>query len=379
MSEALDLLITGGTVLNPATGTHAELDVGIAAGRIAAVQSKLPRENAKQLLDARGCYVAPGLIDFHVHSYWGVNPYGFDADPICLATGVTTAVDAGSAGPINFLGFRKLIHEQARTRMLGFTALAQHGVLNDPGELENLRFADPEAAARTVSENRSIAVGIKVRLHKKSVGDNGREALRLAVKAGNASRSPVMVHIGNTGISMEEIVDTLRAGDIVTHCYTPQQPSVVDERGRLRDAVRNAHERGVIFDVGHANGHFDFNLVGRAMGDGLSPDVISTDLHGRMGPDNPVVDMPTTMTKFLHLGLTLDQIVAACTIKPARVIGWQDQIGSLEVGREADVAVLQLVDEPVKLRDCVGSEMAVNQRIAARWTIRRGEVFQGKG
>jgi dihydroorotase len=379
MSQTFDLLLSGGTVLNPATGLHQELDVGITAGRIATIQSRIARENAKEVLDARGCYVTPGLIDFHVHSYWGVNPYGFDADPICLATGVTTAVDAGSAGPINFLGFRKLIHEQARTRMLGFTALAQHGVLNDPGELENLRFADPEAAARTVAENRSIGVGIKVRLHKKSVGDNGREALRLAVKAGEASRSPVMVHVGNTGISMEEIVDTLRAGDIVTHCYTPQQPSIVDERGRLRDAVRKAHERGVIFDVGHANGHFDFNLVRRAMGDGLSPDVISTDLHGRMGPDNPVVDMPTTLTKFLALGLSMDRVIATCTINPARVIGWQDRIGSLEVGREADVTVLQLIDEPVKLRDCVGGEMTVSQRIAARWTIRGGEVFQGKG
>jgi len=379
MSDTFDLLITGGTVLNPATGLCDELDVGITSGRISALQASLPRKNAKQVLDAGGCYVTPGLIDLHIHSYWGVNPYGFDADPICLTTGVTTAVDAGSAGPVNFLGFKKLVHEKARTRMLGFTALAQHGVLNDPGELEELRFAAPEAAARTVGENRSIAVGIKVRLHKKSVGDNGREALRLAIKAGAASRSPVMVHIGNTGISMEEIVDTLRAGDIVTHCYTPQQPSIVDEHGRLRDAVKKAHERGVIFDVGHANGHFDFALVHRAMGDGLPPDVISTDLHGRMGPDNPVVDMPTTLTKFLALGLSMDQVIAACTSNAARVIGWQDRLGSLELGREADVAVLQLLHEPVKLRDCVGGELAVNQRIAARWTIRRGEVFQGKG
>jgi dihydroorotase len=379
MNEAFDLLITGGTVLNPATGMKRQADVAIAGDRIQAIEATLPRQDAKQVLDVQDCYVTPGLIDFHVHSYWGVNPYGFDADPICRAGGVTTAVDAGSAGPINFPGFKKLIHEQTWTRMLGFIALAQHGVLNDPGELENLRFADPEAAARTVAENRSIGVGIKVRLHKKSVGDNGREALRLAVKAGDASHSPVMVHIGDTAISMEEIVDALRAGDIVTHCYTPKQPSIVDERGRLRDAVRKAHERGVIFDVGHANGHFDFNLVRIAMGDGLPPDVISTDLHGRLGPDNPVVDMPTTMTKFLHLGLTLDQIVAACTIKPARVIGWQDRIGSLEVGREADLAVLQLVDEPAKLRDCVGGEISVNRRIAARWTIRHGEVFSGKG
>lgn len=379
MNEAFDLLITGGTVLNPATGMNRRSDVAIAGDRIQAIAADLSRQHAKRALDVQGCYVTPGLIDFHIHSYWGVNPYGFDADPICRAGGVTTAVDAGSAGPINFPGFKKLIHEQARTRMLGFIALAQHGVLNDPGELENLRFADPEAAARTVAENRSIGVGIKVRLHEKSVGVNGREALRLAVKAGDASRSPVMVHIGNTAISIEEIVETLRAGDIVTHCYTPKQPSIVDESGRLRDAVRKAHERGVIFDVGHANGHFDFNLVRNAMADGLPPDIVSTDLHGRLGPDNPVVDMPTTMTKFLHLGLSLDQIVAACTIKPARVIGWQDRIGSLEVGREADVAVLQLVDAPAQLRDCVGGKMLVNRRLAARWTIRRGEVFPGKG
>ncbi len=378
MTEAFDLILTGGTVLNPASGLKQELDVGIAGDRIAAIDSKLPRKSARKVLDVRGCYVTPGLIDFHVHSYWGVNPYGFNADPICLASGVTTAVDAGSSGPVNFLGFKKLVHEPSRTRMLAFVALAQHGVLNDPGELENLKFADPDGAAQSVTDARSVGVGIKVRLHKKAVGDHGPEALRMAVRTGEACKSPVMVHIGNTGISMEEIVDTLRCGDVVTHCYTPQKPSVVDEKGRLREAVRKAHERGVIFDVGHANGHFDFDLVRRAMGDGLLPDIISSDLHGRMGPDNPVVDMPTTMTKFLHLGLSLEQVVAACTTNPARVIGWHDRLSSLEVGREADIAVLQLVDEPTKLRDCVGGEWNVTKRIAARWTIRRGELFQGK-
>jgi dihydroorotase len=379
MIATFDLILAGGTVLNPASGLKQELDVGIAGERITALASKLARENAKKVLDVRGCYVTPGLIDFHVHSYWGVNPYGFNADPVCLTSGVTTAIDAGSSGPVNFLGFKKLVYEQSRTRMLAFVALAQHGVLNDPGELENLKFADPDGAAQSVSDARNVGAGIKVRLHKKSVGDHGREALRMAVRTGEACAAPVMVHIGNTGISMEEIVDTLRPGDVVTHCYTPQKPSIVDEKGRLREAVRKADERGVVFDVGHANGHFDFNLVRRAMGDGLLPDIISTDLHGRMGPANPVVDMPTTLTKFLHLGLSLEQVVAACTINPARVIGWQDRLGNLEIGREADIAVLQFVDEPTKLRDCVGGEWNVNRRLAARWTIRQGELFQGKG
>src|SRR5437762_216450 len=284
MSNTFDLLLTGGTVLNPASGLRKELAVGITDGRIADIQSKLPRENAKKVLDVRGCYVTPGLIDFHVHSYWGVNPYGFNADSICLVSGVTTAIDAGSSGPVNFLGFKKLVNEPSKTRMLAFVAVAQHGVLNDPGELQNLRFADPEAAARSVN-----------------------------------------------------------------------------------------------FDVGHGSGHFDFNLVRRAIGDGLSPDVISSDLHGRMKqPGFGIVgDLPTTLTKFLALGLNLDQIIAMCTIHPARVIGWQDRLGNLEVGRDADVTVLQVVNEATKLRDSVGGEMTAEQRIAARWTIRGGEVFPG--
>lgn len=150
----------------------------------------------------------------------------------------------------------------------------------------------------------------------------------------------------------------------------------MDEAGRLREAVRRAHERGVLFDVGHANRHFDFNLVRRGMEDGLVPDVISTDLHSRSG-SGPVVDLPTTMTKFLTLGMSLEQVVAACTIHPARAIGWQDRLGRLEPGSEADLAVLELVDEPTKLKDSVGGELIAERRIAARWTIRRGEVFQG--
>jgi dihydroorotase len=381
MTDTFDLLLTGGTVIDPSSSVNQKLDLGMTGDRIAAIGSNIPPVNAKRVLNVDGCIVTPGLIDFHVHSYWGVNPYGFNADPVCLATGVTTTMDAGSSGPVNFLGFRKLVYEQSRARMLAFVAMAQHGVLNDPGELENLRFADSEGAAQVVAENPDVAIGIKVRMHKKAVGENSREALRLAVKAGEACRAPVMVHVGDTAISMEEIVDSLRTGDIVTHCYTPQQPSIIDKNGRLLDAVRKAQARGVIFDVGHAGGHFDFDLVRRAIDDGLLPDIISSDLHGRLKqPGFGIIgDLPTVMTKFLVLGLSLERIIAACTISPARAIGWQDRLGSLKVGSEADIAVLEVVSESVNLHDSVGGKMTAQQRIAPRWTIRGGEVFAAKG
>ncbi|MFI5268708.1 MAG: amidohydrolase/deacetylase family metallohydrolase [Chloroflexota bacterium] len=372
MSTVFDVLVAGGTVLDPASGRQEALDVGVVAGRVTDLRPNLPRNGASRVLDARGCFVTPGLIDFHVHSYWGVNPYGFDADPICQASGVTTAVDAGSSGPVNFLGFKRFIAERARTRMLAFVCVAQHGVFNGPGELEDLRFADPEGAAQTIKEHPDVAVGIKVRLHEK-VADHGPEALALAIKAGEASGTPVMVHIGDTQMSMEQIVDTLRPGDIVTHCFTPLKPSITDDNGRLRPAVRRAHERGVLFDVGHANRHLDFEIVRACIHDGLMPDTISTDLHGRGGRDL-VVDLPTTMTKFLALGMSLQQVVAACTTNPAKAIGWQDRLGRLEIGCQADLAVLGLVDGPVSLRDSTGAEITAARRIAARWTIRHGAV-----
>ncbi len=376
MRPRYDLLLGGGTIVDPASGRNGPFDVGVLDGAIAAIEPRLAPEDAAQVIDARGLYVTPGLIDLHVHAYWGVNVYGFDVDPICVASGVTTAVDAGSAGPVNFLGFRRFIAERARTRLLAFVCVAQHGVMNAPArELNDLRFAVPEAAADTVHEHRGVAEGIKVRLDHPTVGGHGREALRLAIQAGEASRSPVMVHIGHTALSIEEIADTLRPGDVITHCYTPLTPSIVDERGAVRPAVRAAHERGLVLDVGHANRHLTFDIVRACLAQGLRPDVISSDLHAFSG-DGPVVDLPTTLSKFLALGMPLDEVIAASTVNAARTIGWDDRIGRLEAGRVADIAMLELVEAPATLRDSGGGELRVERQLRARGTIRAGTVLR---
>lgn len=379
MRTRFDLLLAGGTVLDPGSGLVGRYDVGVANGDVVAIEPALSVDTAARVLDVRGCYVTPGLIDFHVHAYWGVNAYGFDVDPICLATGVTTAVDAGSAGPVNFLGFKRFIAERTRTRLLAFVCVAKHGVWQSPAkELLDLRFADPEGAARTVVQHRDLAVGIKVRLDRPSVADNGRAALRLAIQAGEASGTPVMVHIGGTGLSLEEIAETLRPGDVITHCFTPLAPSIVDERLRVRPAVRAAHERGLVLDVGHANKHLTFDIMRACLDQGLVPDVISSDLH-LLAQGQPVVDLPTTMTKLLTLGMSLEQVIAACTVNPARAIGWDDRIGGLAVGRVADLAVLELTDAPVTLHDSVGATLEAPQRLEPRWTIRRGQVHPATG
>jgi dihydroorotase len=371
-----DLLLRGGTVLDPASGRHGRFDVGIRDGRIAAIEPQLSPDGADRVVYARGRYVTPGLIDFHVHSYWGVNEFGLDVDPLCQESGVTTAVDAGSAGPANFVGYERFVAAGAGTRLLGFVALARYGILASTAELSDLRFADPDGAARTVQEHPERAVGIKLRLDRSMVGDNGREALRLAILAGEASGTPVMVHIGYTGLSIEEIADTLRPGDVITHCFTPLAPSIVDEQGRVRPAVRAAQERGVILDVGHAGRHFPFEIARACIAQGLPPQIISTDIHGKMRPE-AMLDLPTALSKLLAVGMSLEQVIAACTINPARAIGWDDRIGRLEVGGVADIAVLELVDGPTTLRDCVGGELTAPRWLRACQTIRAGQVVGG--
>jgi len=370
---AFDVAVTGGTVIDPANGVHARLDVGITGNRIAAVGPDLGGK-ARHIVDASGGYVIPGLVDLHVHVYWGVADLSVEADPTCLGRGATTVVDAGSSGANTFAGFRRYIIEPARGRILAFLNISAMGQI-DPvwGELHDLRYVEPERAAMVARANPDVIVGFKVRISEMLAGPNGLAGLERAIEAGAAAGLPVMVHIGGSGFDIEEALARLRPGDIVTHSYTAWQPGIVTSNGRIVAGALEARARGVRFDIGHGAGSFTWAVAESALADGFRPDTISSDLH-RFNVPLPVQDLATTLSKFLLLGLSIDDVVAMATAAPAAALGRSAQFGTLGVSAPADVTVLALEDADVNLEDSRGVTRQAQQRLVPTAVVRDGTV-----
>ena len=370
----LDLVIVGGTVIDPGSRLFDRLDVAIAGGRIVAVESDLGSVAARQVVDATGQLVVPGLVDLHVHVYWGVADLSIEADPTCLGRGVTTVADAGSAGANTFPGFRRSVVEASRGRILAYLNISAMGQI-DPflGELHDLRFADPERAAAVARANPDLIVGFKVRVSEMLAGPNGLAGLDLALVAGRATSLPVMVHIGGTPFDIEEVLVRLRPGDVVTHAYTGWRPGgIVTDGGRVVAAATEARARGVLFDVGHGAGSFTWPIAEAAITDGFLPDTISSDLH-RFNVAGPVRDLATTLSKFLLLGLSVEDVVAMATTAPSAALGRTGTLGSLAVGAEADVTILALEEGRFALTDSAGATREARQRLVPVGVIRAGQ------
>ena len=368
-----DLLIAGGVVLDPGNGRHGRGDIAIVDGRIAATGPNLPATAAGDVLDASDLLVVPGLVDLHVHVYPGVADLSIEADPTCLSRGVTTAVDAGSAGANTFAGFRRLVVGPSRGRVLAYLNISAMGQI-DPflGELHDLRFADPERAAAVASANPDVVVGFKVRVSEMLAGPNGLAGLDRAIEAGRATGLPVMVHIGGTPFGIEDVVGRLRPGDVVTHAYTGWQPGgIMTDAGRVVAAVREARARGVRFDVGHGAGSFTWPVAEAALADGFRPDTISSDLH-RFNVAGPVHDLVTTLSKFLLLGLSLDDVIAMATAAPAAALGMTGRVGALGVGADADVTLLRLEEGRFQLTDSAGTVREARRRLVPVAVVRAG-------
>jgi dihydroorotase len=370
---SMDLVVAGGTVVDPAGGLHARRDVGVVDGRIVAVEPHIPAASARAVLDATGLLVVPGLVDLHVHVYWGVADLSVEADPTCLGRGATTVVDAGSAGANTFPGFRRWVAEASRGRVLAYLNISAMGQV-DPflGELHDLRFADPERAAAVARANPDVIVGFKVRVSEMLAGPNGLAGLDRALEAGRATGLPVMVHIGGTPYDIEEVLERLRPGDIVTHAYTGWRPGgIVTDAGRVVAGAREARARGVRFDVGHGAGSFTWPIAEAALADGFRPDTISSDLH-RFNVAGPVHDLATTLSKFMLLGLSVDEVLAMATAAPAAALGRDAELGALSVGAEADITLLRVEEGRFALVDSAGTRREARQRLVPAGVIRAG-------
>src|SRR5437762_1175890 len=279
-----DLLVKGGRVIDPSQGLSAERDIAISGHNIAHVASAIPESEARQVLNASGKIVTPGLIDIHVHVYDGVAPLGIPADPTCIAKGVTTVVDAGSAGAHTFPGFRKYVINVVDTRvyaLLNISVVGQSTLSSEVpfGELLDLRYADPKAAIRTIEQNRDVILGIKIRLTRNIAGDHDLKALALAREAADAVRLPVMAHIGGSFSPLPDILAMLKAGDVITHSFRAGDGGILDDKGRVLPEVRAAVARGVHMDVGHGAGSFSFDTAEKAFKQGVMPGTISSDVH----------------------------------------------------------------------------------------------------
>jgi dihydroorotase len=378
-----DLLIRGGTLLDPAQTLHARRDLAFTGGRVAAVAEEIPVAEAAAVVDAGGKLVTPGLVDLHVHVFDGVSHYGIPPDPTCLATGATTVVDAGSAGADTFRGFRKYVIEVSRTRILAQLNISSMGMISqEVGELDSIKWANVPKALKTIEANRDLILGVKVRLTRDMIvgAEAGIAPLHLAREAADAAGLPIMVHPqGAWCPSLDDILAVMRQGDIVTHCYHGvtkyhgTEHGVLDERGQVRESVWAAVERGVIFDVGHGQGSFDWEICERALEQGLLPTTISSDLHAH-NLHGPVFDLATTVTKFLHLGLSLEDAVAKVTSVPAGVIKMAGQVGTLAPGAHGDAVVLDLEEGSFPLFDARGVERTGRQRLVPRTVVKAGRV-----
>src|ERR1700686_4050788 len=247
-NEPYDLLIKGGTVIDPSANLHSALDVAVKDGKIAAVTANIAPNHSRKTISAAGKLVTPGLIDIHVHVYEGATEAGINADRYCIGHGVTTAVDAGSAGYPSIAGLRKYVINPSDTRLYALLDIGALGTLVGVKDaMENLEWVNSERAAKAANDNKPVVIGIKARLSKDVASTNDIEGLRRARRAAEDSRLPIMVHIGDTVSPLRAILELLRPGDIVTHCYTPRPHGIVDENGKVLPEIRDARQRGILF------------------------------------------------------------------------------------------------------------------------------------
>jgi dihydroorotase len=371
-----DLVLKGGRIIDPSQGIDRVGDVGFDTTGQATLGDGLTGGTER---DANGLIVTPGLIDLHTHVYWGGTSLGVDPDAYARQSAVTTCVDTGSAGPGNFAGFNAHVIQPAEARVLAYLHVSFAGIYAFSstimvGESQDIRLMAAREALAVAREHTDAIIGIKVRVGRHASGANGISPLAVALDLADAADLPLMCHIDEPPPSYTAVLDLLRPGDVLTHCFRPFPNAPVHGDGRIRDAVLAARARGVLFDVGHGMGSFSWKTARAAVAAGFWPDTISSDVHA-MCINGPAWDLPRTMTKFLALGMPLPEIIASTTHRAATAIRRPD-LGTFAPGGVADASVLELASGDIELEDVLGETITHPQQLRARGMV-IGGVWQG--
>jgi len=374
-----DLVLKGGVVIDPAQDLSRALDVAVQDGKIAAVAANIPASEARRVIHVPGKTVTPGLIDLHTHVFDGVAANGVHPDIAGVHAGVTTVVDAGSSGCATFSAFPRHILPKCETEVIPLLHICQTGLATNPDIIAESSI-DLESTLKVARAHKGLIKGIKARMVSPALEIFGMEMPRLAKRAARESGVPLMVHIGDTTKRYDpnvirELLPLLEPGDIVTHLFTANPGGVLDTNGKLVPEAKELAARGVWLDTAHGRMNFGFNVGRRVLDQGLTPHCISTDLT-IPGRANTVHSMVEIMARFLGMGFTLEQVIAMSTVNPARAIGEVTRLGSLAVGRQADISVLEVRDGRWVVYDTLRDSMKIDKTVVPVLTVKRGRVFE---
>ena len=384
-NDKFDLLIRNANVIDPSQGLSGKRDIGIRYGQIEAMETSIAAERGARVMDAGGKLVTPGLVDLHAHTYAFGSAIGIPADELAAQQCTTTVVSAGDAGANNLAGLRRFVMPGSRTRQFAFVHIAVAGLAGFPvPELFNIDYAQVDLAARAVAENADVVLGIKVRMSENVIARHGVEPLKRAIAACERSGVParVMCHIGGveSRTLMSQVLDLLRPGDILTHCFSGAPNNAGDgtnivQDGKLLPAALAAKQRGVIFDIGHGGGSFDYTIAEAAIAQGCPPDTVSSDIHVFSGNTPGMPYLPWVMSKMIGMGFKLEEVITMATATPARIIGRIPKLGTLQIGAPADLSILEIVEGAVSFVDTRNNKRDGKMHLRPAGTVVAGVAF----
>jgi dihydroorotase len=373
-----DVLIKGGRVIDPAQDLDGEMDVAVSGDKIAAVAADIPAKESRQVIDASGKIVTPGLIDMHCHCYDGGVKDGLAPDDAGVRQGVTTVVDAGSAGQAIFGGLPKYVIPASRTTVFCFIHLSSQGLSLLP-ELRDWEEIDLEATAEVIEANPGLIKGVKLRLVGNVVAEAGAKVVEMAKKTAGRFGLPIMVHIGDLKKQVpatvtRDFLPLMERGDILSHVFTANQGGILRDDGTVMPELREAVERGVALEIANGRFNFCFEVARKGMAQGIRPAVLSTDVTVP-SVTGPVYGLTVTMSKFMALGLNLPQMVGMTTINPARALSIDNRKGSLKPGMDADVSVIEVLSGTWGLKDSAQETLKATKLISPVVAVKAGQVI----